>query len=200
MDVRVPLEAGCRKRPRAPDGLIRPRLTAPEGPQGERRTSLCAEARRSRIELIGTAQFIFRPTKPFYPARFSRRSKEMSAFLRACLLGLALGPAVGLAAPRPATPAQDEIAALLDHLSQSRCQFQRNGRWHGAGEARAHLERKLRHLRKRIAQPSAEQFIAHAATGSSLSGKPYQVRCPAAPLTASADWFGAELRRLRAAD
>lgn len=125
----------------------------------------------------------------------------MIAFLRACLLGLALGPAAGLAAPRPATPApaQDEIAALLDHLSQSRCRFQRNGRWHGADEARAHLERKLRHLRKRIARPSAEQFIAHAATGSSLSGKPYQVRCTAAELTASADWFGAELRRLRAA-
>ena len=126
----------------------------------------------------------------------------MTAYLRACLLTLALGPALGLAAPTAAAPApaQDEIAGLLEHLSQSDCQFQRNGRWHGADEARAHLERKLRHLRKRIAQPSAEQFIAHAATGSSLSGKPYQVRCPDAPVTASADWFGAELRRLRAGD
>jgi hypothetical protein len=126
----------------------------------------------------------------------------MSLFLRVCLLTLALGPAFGLAAPTTAAPvpARDEIASLLDHLSQSRCQFERNGRWHGADEARAHLERKLRHLRKRIARPSAEQFIAHAATGSSLSGKPYQVRCPSAVATASADWFGAELRRLRAAN
>jgi hypothetical protein len=121
---------------------------------------------------------------------------------RFLFLALLAASAPGFSADkRPApTAAAAEIEHLLDYLSQSRCQFERNGRWHSAAEARAHLERKLRHGRKSHDDPTAEYFIQHAATGSSLSGKAYQVRCPGKPVVVSADWFGAELRRLRAGD
>ena len=120
----------------------------------------------------------------------------MQRFLYLALL-VATAPALA-ADERPApTPAAAEINHLLDYLSQSRCQFERNGRWHGAREARGHIERKLRHVRKSSKDPSAEVFIQHAATGSSITGKPYQVRCPGDPVVASADWFRAELQRFR---
>ncbi|EOZ0481116.1 DUF5329 family protein [Pseudomonas aeruginosa] len=45
---------------------------------------------------------------------------------------------------------------------------------------------------------SSEDFIERAATQSSLSGKPYQVRC-AGQTRNSADWLNQELRRLRQA-
>ncbi|MGV8375610.1 DUF5329 family protein [Pseudomonas aeruginosa] len=45
---------------------------------------------------------------------------------------------------------------------------------------------------------SSEDFIERAATQSSLSGKPYQVRC-ATQTRNSADWLNQELRRLRQA-
>lgn len=118
---------------------------------------------------------------------------------RFLVLALLLATAPVLAADKQPAPtaAAAEINHLLDYLAQSRCQFERNGRWHGAGAARAHLERKLRHGKKRHKDPSAEYFIEHAATGSSLTGKPYQVRCPGDAVVASADWFRAELQRYR---
>lgn len=128
----------------------------------------------------------------------------MKRFLFLALLGVST---LGVSTPVPAagerataTPSAAEIAHLLDYLSNSGCQFERNGRWHGAAEARAHLERKLRYGKKSNPDPSAEHFIRHAATGSSVSGKPYRVRCPGQPVVASAQWFGAELRRRRAGD
>jgi hypothetical protein len=121
----------------------------------------------------------------------------MKRFLFLALLGAST---TVLAANERATPTPSaaEITHLLDYLSNSRCQFERNGRRHGPAEARGHLERKLRHARRQDAGLSAEAFIAQAATGSSLTGKPYQVRCPGAPALPSADWFRAELQRFRA--
>lgn len=123
----------------------------------------------------------------------------MRSIARLCL-PLLLLPGLAVAAPKkPApAPAQREIQHLLDYLGHSRCQFERNGRWHGPAEARGHLERKLRHARKQDAGLSAETFIAHAASASSLSGKPYRVRCPGQDVVASGDWFRAELERFRA--
>lgn len=120
----------------------------------------------------------------------------MKRFLFLALL-VALSPVLAADARPAATPAAAEINHLLDYLSQSRCQFERNGRWHGAQEARGHIERKLRYVKKSSKDPSAEFFIQHAATGSSVTGKPYQVRCPGEPVVASADWFRTELQRFR---
>lgn len=91
-----------------------------------------------------------------------------------------------------------EVDALLERLAQSGCRFQRNGEWHGAQEAREHLENKLAHLERRSALLSAEQFIEKAASASSISGKPYLVQCGTAAPVPSAEWLGEQLKALRA--
>lgn len=103
------------------------------------------------------------------------------------------------AAAADAVAAQREIAGLIDAIGGAGCRFERNGDWHDAGAARAHLQRKYDWLRKRGLATTAEQFIARAASRSSRSGRPYHVRCPGQPVLESAAWFDAELRRRRAA-
>lgn len=61
-----------------------------------------------------------------------------------------------------------------------------------------HLQKKLDYLERKDLVASSEDFIERAATQSSLSGKPYQVRC-ATQTRNSADWLNQELRRLRQA-
>jgi Family of unknown function (DUF5329) len=102
----------------------------------------------------------------------------------------------GYAAEPPAT-AQAEIEHLLRYLEQSGCEFFRNGRWHRATDARGHLDRKYRYLVERGLVSSAEDFIARAGSESSVSGRPYQVRCGTAAPVPSARWLTDELRRHR---
>ena len=104
-----------------------------------------------------------------------------------------------IAEPAPA-PVRAEILALVEKIHTSGCQFERNGKWHGATEAKAHLLRKLEYAensRKRIAR--TEQFIELAASSSSLSGKPYRIKCGGDAPQRSADWLNRELKVLRAA-
>lgn len=94
-------------------------------------------------------------------------------------------------------PSKQEIEHLFSHLEQSGCQFQRNGTWHGSPDAASHLRQKYDYLRKKKLLGSAEDFIERAASQSSMSGKPYEVRCAPAAAVRSADWLGAELKRYR---
>lgn len=116
-----------------------------------------------------------------------------SLFIAACLLLLA-APATR-AAPSP--QAEREIGQLMDALSASSCEFQRNGTWHGREEARKHLQRKYDYLRKRGLADTAELFIERAASRSSISGRAYQVRCPGQPVQPAATWFRQRLDALR---
>lgn len=113
-------------------------------------------------------------------------------FLACCLPGLAL-------AGEPSPQAKQEIAHLMDHLKQSNCQFNRNGSWHTSNAAADHLNEKYQYLLKKGLVSSTEDFIERAGTQSSMSGKPYQVRCQAQAATPSAAWLRAELTRYRAA-
>ncbi len=92
-----------------------------------------------------------------------------------------------------------EIHALFKALQQSGCEFARNGQWYSASEASAHLQRKYSYLQKRALAPTAEDFIARAASQSSMSGKPYLVRCPGQPEVRSQPWFEGQLAKVRAA-
>ena len=107
--------------------------------------------------------------------------------------------AIAPAAEQAPARTQAEVRQLLDFVAASGCQFNRNGEWHDAKAARAHLERKYEYLRDRNMAPDAEAFIARAATESSFSGKPYQARCGNAQPIPSAQWLTTELKRLRAA-
>jgi hypothetical protein len=93
---------------------------------------------------------------------------------------------------------RSEIDALLGKLSSSGCEFSRNGSWHGAEEAKAHLLGKLHHLEKKSLVQNTEQFIERAASASSLSGKPYLVKCGSTAPVESRTWLYAELKALRA--
>lgn len=102
-------------------------------------------------------------------------------------------------AATPGTNTRAEIAHLLAHLETSGCEFYRNGAWHEAGKARAHLEKKMSYLMNRALIGSAEDFIELAATSSSVSGATYRVRCPSGAAVRSDEWLRAELERYRAA-
>lgn len=103
----------------------------------------------------------------------------------------------GLVSAAPSPTAKREIQGLMDALSASSCEFQRNGTWHGREEARRHLQRKYEYLLKRDLADTAELFIERAASKSSLSGRAYQVRCPGQPVQPAAAWFKARLEALR---
>ncbi len=101
-------------------------------------------------------------------------------------------------AAEPSSQAHQEIGHLLEYLSHSGCQFNRNGSWYGPGKAVEHLNQKYDYLRKRGLVNSAEDFIDRAASKSSISGKAYEVKCGAEAPTQSGDWLRAELARYRA--
>lgn len=109
---------------------------------------------------------------------------------------LALASACAVAAASPARP---EIDALLARLQSSGCSFERNGSWYDAARAREHLLRKLEYLEDRNLVQNTEQFIDRAASGSSMSGRPYRVRCGSAPPVESRVWLTEQLKAVRAA-
>lgn len=102
------------------------------------------------------------------------------------------------AAQAPSARVTREIGQLFTALEHSGCQFQRNGSWHDATAASAHLRRKYDYLLKKGAVTSTERFIELAASRSSMTGRPYRVRCSGAPTVESRTWFTRELTRLRA--
>lgn len=117
-------------------------------------------------------------------------------FLLTALIALLAAAASAQAPQSPA--AAREIAGLFTALESSGCRFQRNGRWYGADDAGKHLRRKYAYLVERDGTPAAERFIELAASKSSVSGKPYAVRCgDAAPVPAER-WFRDQLVALRA--
>ncbi|RZJ08199.1 MAG: hypothetical protein EOP39_14445 [Rubrivivax sp.] len=116
----------------------------------------------------------------------------MRALLLLCLFSLAT------AAPLP-PPARAEVDALLSRLASSNCEFNRNGSWYSAAEAKTHLLRKLDALEGKDLVKTAEQFIERGASSSSVSGKPYWVRCAGKAPVESSRWLKAELLQVRAA-
>lgn len=104
---------------------------------------------------------------------------------------------VPLAAAELPPAALREINHLLDKVGTSSCSFNRNGTWYTGPEARKHLERKLDYMISRGMVTSAEQFVADAASASSLSGKPYLMKCGNDEPKRCGDWLQVELRRMR---
>jgi hypothetical protein len=100
------------------------------------------------------------------------------------------------AAPLPPA-ARAEIDGLLSRLEASACQFNRNGTWYPATEAKSHLLRKLKYLEDRGLVQSAEQFIERAASSSSTTGRPYLVRCGTGAPVQSGTWLLSQLQGMR---
>ena len=122
----------------------------------------------------------------------------MNGFLHMLVIVALAIPAV-VASAAPTVKAQREIDGLIAALGDSGCEFERNGSWHDAKAARAHLQKKYDYLRKRGMADTAESFIERGASKSSMSGKPYRVRCPGKAVDTAAHWFEQRLKTLRAA-
>jgi hypothetical protein len=121
----------------------------------------------------------------------------MTGTRRGLLLAVCCMVAVPLHAEAPAAVTQREISALLQALGSSQCDFFRNGSWYDSARAESHLARKLDYFERKGLLSTAEAFIDDAASQSSMSGKPYQVRCPGHVAEPSAVWLKRKLEELR---
>jgi hypothetical protein len=109
------------------------------------------------------------------------------------MLGLLCLPA------RAESPAnvQKEVDFLLGYIGRSGCEFYRNGIWHDAKTAQAHLRDKYAYLAARNRINTTEDFIEKAGTKSSVSGQAYEVRCKGRPTVTSSQWLREKLARFR---
>ena len=89
---------------------------------------------------------------------------------------------------------EKEIQHLLGYIKDSSCTFIRNGKAYDGKSASAHVLKKYKYLKNRIRH--TDDFIRYAATESSISGKPYLVKCQGNEIPL-ADWLKAELTRHR---
>jgi hypothetical protein len=131
---------------------------------------------------------------PAVPATLPRPS---GTALRRALLALAWLPALCAAQLSPV--ARQEIDGLLRAVGSSGCEFLRGGTAYNAAKAQDHLQQKFDYLDARTQLQSAEDFIAKAATRSSMTGEAYAIRCTGAAAQPSEDWMRARLKALRAA-
>ncbi len=124
---------------------------------------------------------------PASPTHRTRRWRAVLVPLLGCCLGVA----------RASPLADAEIAHLVRQLGVSPCQFERNGTLYPAAEAAAHLQKKQAYMARLGSDFTADQFIAEAASQSSMSGQSYWVRCQGQPAVESKVWLTQELVRYR---
>jgi len=129
---------------------------------------------------------VSRPAGPA-PAPSGRR-RALPAVLAGLLLAM-VGPA--RAAPNATEAAR--IEQLIRHVAgQGEIQFVRNGQAYPAAEAAEHLRTKLRAAGQRI--DTAEQFVDHLASRSSITGRPYRIRFADGREIDAGPWLRAALR------
>ncbi len=90
---------------------------------------------------------------------------------------------------------KNEIDHLIGYVSETDCDYERNGTKHQGSEAVKHIVRKYNYFKDDI--NSAEDFIKYSATKSTMSGKYYQIHCPNQVTVKSKDWLLDELARYR---
>jgi len=101
-----------------------------------------------------------------------------------------------LVAPAPMPEAQ-KIEALIQAVAALQgAVFIRNGTEHAPREAVDHLRIKWKNAEKRV--KTAPDFIQYCATGSSMSGRPYEIRLKDGRTVPARDWLWTELKRMEA--
>ena len=120
----------------------------------------------------------------------------MNVFPGAGTLLVALALAAPFAAQAaPAPKVAQEVNHLLGYIAKSGCSFYRNGAWIDASSAEAHARAKFDQLAQRGEIASVADFIEKAASKSSVTGLPYQVKCVGAPPTLTRNWLSEEQAR-----
>lgn len=115
--------------------------------------------------------------------------------LGVALIGIGVGPFVATASSP--TVAQIEVEYLLSAVASSECEFYRNGAWFDSQKASAHLRDKYTTLIAIGRFVTATDFIDKAATKSSLSGRPYLIRCAGGKPVPTNQWLREVLERYR---
>ena len=95
----------------------------------------------------------------------------------------------------PSPTVLQEVKYLLSFIEQSGCEFNRNGSWASAKAAQAHVQSKLDYLLRQDKIVTALDFIDKAASESSMTGTPYQVKCGKAAAILSRTWLTDELKK-----
>jgi hypothetical protein len=111
------------------------------------------------------------------------------------VLGLLLA---NVARAEPPVRVQTEGNFLLGYVEGSGCEFFRNGTWYDSRAAQVHLREKYKYLVAGNLVSTTEEFIERAATESSFSGQPYEIRCRGGVTVNSSQWLREELARARA--
>ena len=126
--------------------------------------------------------------------RYFAFMRTLSTAAKRTALALALAsPLFAHADPSPSV--LQEVKYLLGFIEQSGCEFNRNGSWSDAKAAVGHVKMKFDYLLERNKIASATDFIEKAASESSLTGTPYQVKCGKAAAILSRAWLTEELRK-----
>jgi len=115
--------------------------------------------------------------------------------LKVMALGLVIAP-VAFAAPPVIV--QQEINHLIRYIGDSGCAFKRNGTWNNSKTAESHVRGKYDFLVKLGQIDTTRDFIDKAATESSMSGQPYEIRCGGDLPMPSNLWLSNELARYQA--
>jgi len=110
------------------------------------------------------------------------------------LIELGVGPPV---AASPPTVARVEVEHLLSAVASSGCEFNRNGEWFDSQKASAHLRDKYTALVALGRFVTTMDFIERVATKSSLSGRPYLIRCAGGAPMPTNQWLLEVLERYR---
>jgi hypothetical protein len=91
-----------------------------------------------------------------------------------------------------------KIEALIQAVADLQgAVFLRNGSEHTPKQAADHLRLKWKNAGGRV--KTAPDFIRYCASGSTLSGKPYEIRLKDGQTVLARDWFWTELKRLEPA-
>lgn len=109
------------------------------------------------------------------------------------LVVLLAASSVAVASPEVNT--ESEIEHLLTAIGESGCTFVRNGKTHSAVDAEAHLRMKYRRGKRHAT--TAENFIERLASKSSMSRKPYTMRCEVTGEVSTNAWLSARLSEYR---
>ncbi len=88
----------------------------------------------------------------------------------------------------------EETEFLLSLVAKSNCTFIRNGKEYSAKEASEHLYKKFNYAKSRI--KTTTDFIEKIASHSSITKKPYWVRCESKKHL-SKEWFTEKLAAYR---
>jgi hypothetical protein len=94
-------------------------------------------------------------------------------------------------------PVQNEVNFLLGYIAGSGCEFNRNGTWYKSQKAHVHLRDKYNYLVEKNLADTTEHVIERAASTSSISGTPYQIRCVGVVAVNSETWLREKLVQLR---